>query len=392
MEQIIAEQKEISLKQMNEQFRSPGFENVSFDIDRSESFEFSSPITSSGQGVAPLNEKGPVGEATIAPVEQEVESCVDISQLESLFGMLNVNPNVSLTDGVDLGRSEIDGFDLDKNEFGSTPLEIKEDSCLTSNTLNESKAEGETSANLNQEHGLVTEEMLINSENDRILFAEPQENSEEDFTASNELPKSLDANKTVSESPTTSSSAENAEESVKEKALREVVAMTGPSVATKVSSEEIPLLDTATELLKNNDGQTSEFNDALSVSEDVFNSSLTNNNPVTSISDNHLNRFSDTAVKSSSTGSDTEEEQEGGALDNGSHRMDYVLRRSCSEDITADDTCTNGNLIKSSSEIAVSPSRDKDNKEDAKTQLSSRSLGSLSSLPKGIGYSILTLI
>jgi hypothetical protein len=358
---------------MNEQFRNPAFENVSFDMNESESFEFPSPITPSDQDNA--NDKAVVSEAIIAPEEHQVVSCADISQLENLFGMLNVE--TSMTDG-----AETDGMfenlieEPDLGEKVSENTQTQEGSVLSERYISESlNQEGEleigetisNSENPSQEYGLESPEILSSSEKIQEKQEQDiQENFKKHDPTANQVLRNLDARETVSEIPVTSSV--NVQEMLMEPITIASVLFTEHVVPETTPGQD--LFDPTTKMLKDYDS------DHLSMSKD-----FTNDHPITSTPEYRPNHHSETNVISTST---PNQEENGGTLDNDDlHRPDYDpnrgdhgLRRSYSEDLT-DETLTDGSLNKSSSEITVSPRED----EDHKTRLSSRSLGNLLSAP-----------
>ena len=343
VEQIVAEQKEQTLEQMNEQFRNAAFGNDSSDMDESESFEFSSPITLSDQEC--MKDKAVVSEPSISTAEHKVVSCANISELEHLFGCLNMDTS----DGAGnhgIFENLIEEEDLDENYSENAHVMTQEGGEL-------SEVDGDISEkhdfeNPVQKHELETPESLRFSEK----FQEKQETFPEDDPTVNNVLSDLDAAEAVLEIPVTSSV--NIQEN-----FMEPITISEHAVPRNTPENDL-LPDSVKEELSNENSEN-----ILLVDNDQGNKDLSfiNDLPVTSTPEYHLQ----TALS-----------------DNHSEDRDpnYGLRRSYSEDLRTDDTLTDGSLVKSSSEHSVSPNKDEEfTKVDNKTQLSSRSLGSLPFTP-----------
>ena len=341
-------------------------------MDESESLELFSPLRPSNEDTSRVNDKDIVHEPTIAPVEHQVVSCADISELESLLGMLHV-------DGPENDKAETDGIfdnlieesDLNQSDLEGTPIRTKEGSDF-------SVADHYNSENLDQELDLEIGETLSSSEKIQEK-QDGEENSEKGDSAANHL----DPGETVSEIAVTSSM--NLQPNFMEPITVSNVQF------TESTPEEDLCDDAASGMLKDDDSEKS-------AQENLLNLSFTNDRPI--IPQYELNHQLQNNPKSTSTPNQVEND---GTLDtvsdradydpkradynprhtdNGPDQADYSLRRSCSEDLMNDDTLTDRSLSKSSSEITVSPHEDEEcNKVDNKTPLSSRSLGSISSAP-----------
>jgi hypothetical protein len=345
-DEVIAKEEEITVQHMNEQFQTPAFENARFNMDES---ELCSPLTPSNEDIARVNDKDIVREPTIAPAEQKVVSCADISQLESLLGMLNVDE--SMTDKEERGglfENLIEESEVKEMDFEGTPSRTRDEMNDLSN------AEQYNSENLNQERGRETGEALLISEK----FHEKQD-GEENFEKDDPVANQLDRGEKVSELPVTSSV--NLQQNFME-----------PITVSNVQfTESVPEND----MVRNNGEK--------SVNGNLFNISFTNDRPVNP--EYKLDHDLETDPKSTSTPNQDEDVDALDTVPEPADHTDYGLRRSCSEDLTNDDTLTDGGLSKSSSEITMSPHKDEEcSKIDNKTPLSSRSLGSISSAsPRG---------
>ena len=393
---------------MNDQFRTPAFENVNFDMDKSENFGFSSPSNQDNPNdkevvseatITP--EKDVVSEATITPEKQNVVSCADISQLESLFGRLNMDNSMRAeTDGI--FENLIEETDLDEKVSEDAPVQTEESGDFSeveryiSESLNQERELeiAETLSNSNnhvQGHGLETPEILNSSEKiHEKLDTGSQENFEKDSSEANYL----DASGTVLEIPVSSSV------NLHEHFTEPITISTGQFTESAVpeTSPEEDLFSSTTEKITVNGSERAVHEDQVLMNS--FNLSFTNDHAIIP----QLNHHFENNLKSTSTPNQQENvdtldtgpdradydpnraDYEPDRADNVPEPADYGLRRSCSEDLTTDDTLTDGNLMKSNSEIAVSLSKDEPfSKVDNKTPLSSRSLGSLSSPPPKLG-------
>lgn len=335
---------------MNEQFRNAAFENDSSDMDESETFEFSSPITLSDQEC--MKDKAVVSEPSISTTEHKVVSCANISELEDLFGGLNMDTS----DGADnhgIFENLIQEEDLDANYSENAQRQTQEGGGL-------SEVDGDISKKLNgepnsenpiREHGPETPGTLGSSEK----FQEKQETFPEDDPAANEVLSDLDASETASEIPVTSSV--NNQENFMEPISVSNVEFTEHAVPENTPDEDF--LPDATKELNNHNSENTALVDSDQRNKDL---SFINNLPVTSTPEYHLQ----TAL------SDNHPED---------RDPNYGLRRSYSEDLPTDDTLTDSSLIKSSSELSISPRKEEEFAKLDKTQVSSRSLGSLPFTP-----------
>ena len=342
---------------MNEEFRFPAFENASFEMNESESFEFSSPISSQSRN----SEKKVVNEPPIAPVEHQVVSCADISQLNSMFEMLNVD---SSTAGADISHTE----------------NMKD---------GDGRGEHDSSDHLTCEQKLQTEDI--------------EEKQEEDLA--NPVSMNLDEN-VNSETPISSSV--DAQESFMESITISNFQSTG-------SADFMPdILSSSNAEMVNDTREKRTLKDEINRNKDVPLLFFANDHPITSTPEYHPNPSSKTIVKKDAT----KQKENGSVLDYGLDRADdgairedygfdradngleakqnnkeldqadigvdqpdYVLRRSYSEDLTRDDALTHDGLIKCSSEITVIQRKDNTVQDSTNTH----SLGSLSSgTPKGM--------
>ena len=352
VEQIIAEQKEQTLEQINEQFRNVAFENDSSDMDESESFEFSSPITLSDQEC--MKDKAVVSEPSISTAEHKVVSYANISELENLFGCLNMDTS----DGAGnhgIFENLIEEEDLDKNYSENTHVMTQEGGELSEvdGDISEKLVKKHDFENPVQKHELETPESLRFSEK----FQEKQETFPEDDPTVNNVLSDLDAAEAVLEIPVTSSV--NIQENFTEPITISSVELSEHAVPRNTPEDDL-LPDSVKKGLSNENSEN-----ILLVDNDQGNKDLSfiDDLPVTSTPEYLLQ----TAL------SDNHSED---------HDPNYGLRRSYSEDLRTDDTLTDGSLVKSSSEHSVSPNKDEEfTKVDNKTQLSSRSLGSLPFTP-----------
>ena len=353
-DQKIAREKEITWQQTNDQFRTPAFEDASCGMDESERLELFSPLRPSNDGTSRVNDKDIVHEPTIAPVEQQVVSCANISELESLLGMLHV-------DGPETDSAETDGIfdnlieesDLNQKDFENIPKRTEESSDI-------SVADHYNSENLSEERDLEIEETLSSSEKIQEKH-DGQENLEKD--------------ETVSEIAVTSSMNLQPD-------FIEAITISNVQFTDTTPEEDLGYATSGT--LKDDDSEKSP-------QENLLNLSFTTDRPI--IPQYQLNHQLQSNPKSTSTPNqyeyvgrlDTVPNRGDHKLqhnDSGPDQADYTLRRSCSEDLTNDDTLTDRSLSKSSSEITVSPHEDEEcSKVDNKTPLASRSLGSITSAP-----------
>ena len=328
VEKIVAEQKEETLEEMNKQFRNAGFGNDSSDMDESESFELSSPILSDQECI---KEGAIVSEPSISTTEHKVVSCANISELEELFGCLNMDTSDGArADGI--FENLIEEEDLDQNDCENTKVKTQEDGELSEvhRKISE-KLNGEHhSQNPVEEHGRETSGTLGYSEK----FQEQQETFLENDPTEIEVLSDLDTAE-VSEAPVTISV------SIQENFMEPT-----PEENLLPDSLKEELNDDKSENIVLVDDQT---NKDLSFADDL---------PVTSTPEYNL--------ETSPSGNQSE---------------DYGIRRSYSEDLLTDDTLTDGSFIKSSSELSVSPSRDEEFTKMDDRKLSSRSLGSLQFTP-----------
>ena len=141
--------QEITLEQINEEFQSAAFEDDSFELDELENFEFSIPKTS-GSDMTLVNEP------SIDAEKQNVVHCADISELENLFGMLNV-------DSTDAAETD----EISQNLIEPASLHEKDDDSelKTEEQSHDSSADEETQGN---EENLIDrnediEEKIINN-------------------------------------------------------------------------------------------------------------------------------------------------------------------------------------------------------------------------------------
>ena len=329
VEKIVAEQKEETLEEMNKQFRNAGFGNDSSDMDQSESFEFSSPILSDQECI---KEGAIVSEPSISTTEHKVVSCTNISELEELFGCLNIDTSDGARiDGI--FENLIEEEDLDQNDSENTKVKTREDGESEEHSKISEQLNGKHYSVPVQDHGPETPGTLGYSEK----FQEQQETFLENDPTAIEVLSDLDTAE-VSEVPVTSSV--NVQEN-----------FTGPTPAP----EEDLLPDSLKEELNDDKNENIVLVDNDQTNKDL---SFADDLPATSTPEYHL--------ETSPSGDQSE---------------DYGIRRSYSEDLLTDDTLTDGSLIKSSSELSVSPSKDEEFTKMDDRKLSSRSLGSLQFTP-----------
>ena len=330
VEKIVAEQKEETLEEMNKQFRNAGFGNDSSDLDESESFELSSPILSDQECI---KEGAIVSEPSISTTEHKVVSCANVSELEHLFGCLNMDTSDGArTDGI--FENLIEEEDLDQNDSENTKVKTREDGELSEvHSKISEKLNGKHYSVTVQDHGPETPGTLGYSEK----FQVQQETFLENDPTEIEMLSDLDTAE-VSEVPVTSSV--NVQEN-----------FTEPTPAP----EEDLLADSLKEELNDDKNENIVLVDNDQTNKDL---SFADGLPATSTPEYHL--------ETSPSGHQSE---------------DYGIRRSYSEDILTDDTLTDGSFIKSSSELSVSPSKDEEFTKMDDRKLSSRSLGSLQFTP-----------
>lgn len=364
-EQNNEEEKQVTSEQMNKQFQNPEFDEFHDPIldefrtpafGESGSVRLISPMTSNDKKTS--DDKTVVSETKIAPAEHKVVHCADLSQLECLFGMLNLDS--SMTDGAEshgMFGNLIDGEYLDGRECRNS--KNQDGISFTSDPISQNR-------NNNPQIAVDFEHPELENKNETIeirsSFEEQQNvdgNVGGNYSAMN---RHVGSSKAVSEKFVTDSM--QVEESFIE------------PVTSTVQFSEVLVTDKTG--ASDNRHHCGKYNDGLDLSELQFiTDGLFTSTPDCQVETNIESTFSGNQEDSNGRlkiddcgfghGSDR--------TDNSSHRTDYGvnqaehirnpadydvnrvnydLRRSHSEDFAPDVTLTDS-LIKSRSEVTLSP-------------------------------------